>query len=104
MLNTTEQLYPWALTTVQRVKDRVFDAPNNFINITGTTVLNSTSITSASSITNIQAGMQIIGTVTPTGTIVAAVSGTTITLSQAATAAGTGVAITIINQPPQYDL
>jgi hypothetical protein len=105
MLNSTEQVYSYALSTLQRVKDRLFD-PQNLISVTGNTTLNSNTIASVSVLTNIQAGMAISGAGIPTGTIIAAIdtSHATITLSTNATAAGTSVALTIVNQPPQFDV
>lgn len=103
MLNTNETISPYALTTLQRVKDRLFD-PNNLLTATATTTQNSTSLTSLSTTTNMQVGQVIVGSGIPNNTLIAAISGTTITLSQEATANASGVAITVINQPPAFDL
>lgn len=60
---------------------------------TATTTNGSTSITVASA-TNIGVGQSVSGAGIPAGTVVAAVSGTTITLSNAATATGASVPLT----------
>jgi hypothetical protein len=57
---------------------------------TGTVANGSTSMTAVSSISGIVVGMAISGTSVPSGTVVTAVSGTTVTMSQAATGANTG--------------
>lgn len=64
--------------------------------ITGTTTSGGFQITSASSINGINAGQQISGTGIPTGTTVVSAVGTTITISQAATAAGSGVIFSLL--------
>ena len=62
--------------------------------ITGTTAVGSASIT-ASTTTTLQPGMAVTGTGIPTGAYIVSVdSATAFTLSQAATAAGTGVSLT----------
>ena len=97
-----EQISPYALTTLQRVKDRVLDAAN-LINITGDTTNNSTSVTNVSSVTNIVVGQTITGAGIAYGTTVAAIGTNTLTLSQNATATATGVALSVINQPVLFD-
>jgi len=63
---------------------------------TGTFSSNATIITALSSITGIQPGMLLTNVNFPAGTIVTSiVSGTSITVSQRATAAGTGASLTI---------
>lgn len=56
-----------------------------------TTVLNSNVVT-VSSATGLQVGQRVISTNIPEGTFIAAISGTTVTLTNAATAAGSGTA------------
>lgn len=105
MLNSTEQISSYALTTLQRVKDRLFD-PNNLVSVTGNTTQNSTNIAGVSSLTNIQAGQAISGAGIPSGAIVTAVNTSTnaLTISAAATATTSSVPLTVVNQPPQYDV
>lgn len=62
--------------------------------ITGTTTVGSPTITAASSIVGVVAGLSVTGTGIPAGTTVISATGTTITLSQNATAAGTAVSLT----------
>jgi hypothetical protein len=57
---------------------------------TGTVAAGSHSMTSVSNASGIVAGMSVSGTDVPAGTTVVAISGTTLTLSQAATNASTG--------------
>ena len=65
------------------------------ISITGDTTSGSTSVTSVSSTAGVTVGMPITGAGIPAGTTVAAVGVGTLTLSQAATATATGVALTV---------
>lgn len=97
-----EQLVPYALTTLQRVKDRLWD-PNSYLQPIGNTVSGSNVITNPSPVTGIQIGQTIIGTGIPTGTTVTAVGSAGITLSANATANGTNVQFTIVNQPSAFD-
>jgi hypothetical protein len=105
VLNSTEQVSSYALTTLQRIKDRLFD-PQNLISVTGNTTQNSTNIAGVSSLTNIQAGQAISGAGIPSGAIVTAVNTGTnaLTISAQATATANSVAITVVNQPPQFDV
>ncbi len=99
-----DTILPYALTTLQRVKDRIYDTNAQF-NPTGT--LNGT--TTISSVTPFPAclyvGMAIYGTGIPFGAYITAFSSTgeTITISVAATASASGVALTILNQPVAFD-
>jgi hypothetical protein len=62
---------------------------------TGTTAASSTAVTALSSAAGLAVGMAISGAAIPAGTVIAAIpSTTTLTLSQAATAAGTAVTLT----------
>src|SRR5262249_47544942 len=73
-------------------------APNTDINFgisfTGNTTNGSPTVTNVSSVTGLAIGMPIAGAGIPAGATIAAVDGTTITLSQNATATVTGVALT----------
>ena len=69
---------------------------------TGTTANGSASITSVSSISGVVAGMSISGTGIPASTTVVSASGSTVVISNSATADGTGVSLTI-SGPPQAD-
>lgn len=84
----TDQLSPFALTTLQRVKDLLFD-PNLTISLTGAVLtLNSTNVTGLTvpQGKSIKVGQVIMGTGVPNGTTIAAIIGPTqITLSQAST-------------------
>lgn len=65
------------------------------ISITGSTTSSSTSVTSVSSTTGLVVGQAISGTGIPVGATIAAISGSTLTLSIAATATGSAVALTV---------
>jgi hypothetical protein len=100
-----EQLSPFALTTLQRVKDLLFD-PNLTFTLTGCTLNSTTTVTTAT----VQAGktprvgQPISGTYIPSGTtITAIVSPTQYTLSQPATNAASGQTLTVIDQPTAFD-
>jgi hypothetical protein len=107
----SEQLSPYALTTLPRVKDLLLD-PNLYIVITATTTENSNAL---SGVTvpqgkTIRVGQTITGGGVPTiaangipiGTIVTGIGSGTLTLSQNATASGT-VTLYIIDQPVAFD-
>ena len=101
----SEQLSPFALTTLQRVKDLLFD-PNQTILVTGCAIVqNSTTVSGGTIPTgrNVVAGQQISGLGIPSGTTVASISGSTITLSQEATASNSGQTVTVVDQTPNYD-
>lgn len=108
---TGEQLSPFALTTLQRVKDRLFD-PNKLITVTATTTSGSPNLTSVTFQTGktVLVGQIITGGGVPTiatngipaNTTVTAVGTNTLTMSQNATASGT-VTIYVIDQPVAYD-
>jgi prepilin-type N-terminal cleavage/methylation domain-containing protein len=71
---------------------------------TGSTTSGSASVSGLSSTSGISTGMYISGSGIPVGTTVSSISGTTITISQAATATATGVALTIgPYSPPTAD-
>jgi hypothetical protein len=99
-----EQVSPFALTTLQRVKDLLFD-PNLTITVTGTTANASPTVTSASfqAGKTVRVGQVISGTGIPSGTTVLAFTSNSLTLSQNATADGTGVSLAIIDQPVAFD-
>lgn len=101
----TDRLSPFALTTLQRVKDLLFD-PGLTYSITGTLTNNSTNVSSITVQTakTVRIGQIITGTGIPAGTTIAAYnSGAgTITLSQAATTGGTET-LYVIDQPTAYD-
>lgn len=68
---------------------------------TGTTALNSTSITSVgANLSSMTAGLSISGPGIPTNAIITLIAGTTLTISSPCTAAGTGVAIIVGAQVP----
>jgi hypothetical protein len=100
-----DQLSPFALTTLQRVKDLLFD-PNKTILVTGCTITaNSNSISGATvpSGKTIIVGQQISGWGIPSGTTILAISGSTIIISQNATLTNSGQTVTVIDQPSAYD-
>ena len=100
-----EQISPCALTTLPRVKDLLFD-PNLTILVTGCSITEDSPTITAGTIPqgrNVIAGQQISGLGIPSGTTVASISGSTITLSQNATASNTGQTVTVIDQTPMYD-
>lgn len=99
-------LSPYALTTLQRVKDLLFD-PNNTINLTGASLTSgSTNVTGVTVPTgkNIKVGQIISGTGIPSGTTIAAIiSATQITLSANATATNTSQTLSVLDQPTAFD-
>jgi hypothetical protein len=101
-----DQVSPYALTTLQRVKDLLFD-PNLTISLTGASLTqNSTSVTGLAvpAGNNIRVGQVIMGTGIPNGTTIAAViSSSQITLSQASTQTNTGQTLMVVDQPTAYD-
>lgn len=74
---------------------------------TGTTTINSTSVTAMSSITGLSARFMVTGTGIKQDTYVVSASGTTVVLSQTASASGTAVALTFsqtqYSMPSDYD-
>jgi hypothetical protein len=100
----SEVVSPIALSTLQRVKDILFD-PSLTIQVTGNTTINSTSVASTVLQTGkvVRIGQTITGPGIPSGTTVAATTTNTLTLSQAATATASGVALTVIDQPVAFD-
>jgi hypothetical protein len=101
-----DQLSPFALTTLQRVKDLLFD-PNKTIALSGATVAqNSTTITGFSlpPSKTLIVGQIITGTGIPTGTVISAIiSSSQITISRVATASNTGQTLYVIDQPTAFD-
>jgi hypothetical protein len=101
-----DQISPFGLTTLQRVKDLLFD-PNLTIFLTGASLgASSTNVTALTVPTgkNIKVGQIIMGTGIPNGTTIAAIiSATQITLSLAATQTNTGQTLTVVDQPTAYD-
>lgn len=101
-----DQVSPYALTTLQRVKDLLFD-PNLSISLTGAALTaSSTTVTGITVPTGktIRVGQLIMGTGIPAGTVIQAiVSATEIQLSQASTQTNTGQTLTVVDQPTAYD-
>jgi hypothetical protein len=98
-------LSPFALTTLQRVKDLLFD-PNVTFQLTGASLTNgSESVTAYTVATGKtpRVGQQISGLGILAGTTIASISGSTLTLSQNAVISNTGQTLTVIDQTPQYD-
>jgi hypothetical protein len=99
-----EQVSPIALTTLQRVKDILFD-PALTIQVTGTTTSASNAVTSAVIQAGkvVRVGQTITGPGIPAGTIVSATTSNTLTLSKNATASASGVVLAIVDQPVNTD-
>lgn len=107
-----EQVSPFALTTLQRCKDILFD-PNNLITITATTTNGSAILASVTIQTGktVLIGQTITGTgITtiagngiPANTVITGIGSGSLTMSQNATAGAT-VTIYIIDQPVAFDL
>jgi hypothetical protein len=99
-----EVLLPYALTTLSRVKDRLFD-PSQTINVNGTTTSGSPTVTSTVPQVGkvVRNGQPITGPGIPANTTVLSTTTTTLTLSQNATASASGVDLTVIDQPVAYD-
>jgi hypothetical protein len=106
-----EQLSPFALTTLARVKDLLFD-PNKLISVTATTTQGSPNLSSVTIETakTILIGQMITGGGIPTiatngipvGTTVTGSGSGALTMSQNATASGT-VTLYVIDQPVAFD-
>jgi hypothetical protein len=109
---TGEQASPFALTTLQRVKDLLFD-PSLLITITATTTEDSPTLTDVTLPTGKtpRVGQTITGTgITtiagngiPVDTVLTAITSGALTMSQNATASGS-VTLYIIDQPVAFDL
>ena len=100
-----DTLSPFALTTLQRVKDLLFD-PNVTILVTGCTITSSSNSISGATVPTgktVRVGQQISGWGIPAGTTVLAISGSTFVISQNATLSNSGQTVTVIDQTPQYD-
>lgn len=101
---TQDNLLPYALTTLQRVKDRIFDTSAGAqLNTTGTIVSGSPSISSLASVAGVIVGQAIFGAGIPFGAYITAINGTTLTISQNATANTSSLPITIYLQPVAFD-
>lgn len=100
------QLSPFALTTLQRVKDILFD-PNKTISLTGAALTSGSASVTGLTVPpgkSIQVGQVISGTGIPTGTtILAIISASAITLSANATATNTGQTLPVIDQPTSFN-
>jgi hypothetical protein len=104
MSTTGEQLSPYALTTLQRVKDLLFD-PQLTISVTGNTTSGSATVSSTVMQNSkvIRVGQTITGPGIPNGTTVLSTTTNTLTLSQNATATASAVILSVIDQPVAYD-
>ena len=99
-------ILPYALTSLQRVKDRIFD-PNKTIALTGASLTATSNVVTGITVAvgrKLQAGQQIVGAGIPSGTTVGAViSASEILLSANATETNTGQTLYVIDQPVQFD-
>ncbi|HEY1720339.1 MAG TPA: hypothetical protein VGG27_03770 [Magnetospirillaceae bacterium] len=73
---------------------------NNYVSTPVTTTLNGTTTATVSSSLGMATGQAIYGTGIPSGTSIAAINGTTLTLSQAATISGSGSDIFVATRDP----
>jgi hypothetical protein len=87
-------------TIFQKITGQMLGLYITSLNITVTLVLNSTTATVTSVIVPLYAGISLSGTGIPAGTTITNVSGSTITLSNAATVAGSEVLAAIDNNAP----
>lgn len=97
-----EQLAPYALTSLQRVKDLIWD-PNSYLQPIGNVVNGSATINNVTPMTNIQVGQTISGAGIPSGTTIVSVGVGSVVISQNATANGTNTQLSIVNQPSAFD-
>ncbi len=97
-----EQALTYALTTLQRVKDVLFD-PNNYLNVTGTTNGSTAVITAVSPLVGVQVGQVIAGLGIVPGSTIVSIGSNSLTISNATTSANTATPITIVNQPAAFD-
>lgn len=99
-----ETVSPYALTTLQRCKDLLFD-PSLFINVSAT-VTNGSNALSNTVLQNgktLRVGQSISGVGIPAGAYITAISTGALTISANATAGGTGVALVVTDQSVAYD-
>ena len=99
-----EQVVPYALTTLQRVKDILFD-PSLSFTVTGNLTSGSNTISSAVVQTGkvVRLGQVITGVGIPSGTTITGTTANTVVMSANATATNTGVVCVVIDQPSAYD-
>lgn len=103
-----ETILPYALTTLQRVKDRIFDTSAQ-IPLAGTTngtvTISGVAIPAASTTTppGLTVGQAIFGSGIPFGAYIVAIGSNTVTISAAATLSAANVPLTVLNQPTAYD-
>lgn len=102
-----DTILPYALTTLQRVKDRLFDT-NAQISLSGTTVATVATVTGITFPTNstppgVSVGQAVFGSGIPFGAYITAIGASSITLSAAATASASNVTLTVLNQPTAFD-
>ena len=97
-----EQLLPYALTSLQRVKDQLFD-PNSYLQPVGNTVSGSNVINNVTPTTGLQAGQTISGAGIASGTTITSVGVGSVNISQNATANGTNTQFSVLNQPTAFD-
>ena len=102
-MTTTEKLYPYALTTVQRVKDLLLD-PSQTTNITGDLTSGSAAVANVSATSGLKVGQAISGNGIPANTTIAAIGTNSLTLSANATATAMTVPLSVINQSTAFDL
>ena len=96
-----DTIYKKSLTNLQRVKDRIFD-PNNTVPCTGTLSTTSAVIV-VNTTTSMVVGQAIFGTYLPYGTVITAISGANLTLSNVPLVATTVAVLTVVNQPVAFD-
>ena len=96
-----DTIYKKSLTTLQRVKDRIFD-PNNTLPCTAT-LTTTTAVITVNTTTSMVVGQAIFGTYLPYGTVITAISGANLTLSNVPLVATTVAVLTVVNQPTAFD-
>lgn len=97
-----DTILPNALTTLQRVKDRIFDTNSQF-NFPGDITLNSATIANVTVPTSLTVGQAIYGAGIPFGAYVTVKGTNSLTISAVATATTATLAITVLNQPTGFD-
>ena len=101
-----DNIYPYALTTLQRVKDRIFDTAAQITftaNLHTTTTIDSITFPTNSTPPGLSVGQAVFGTGIPYGAYITVIGSNSLTLSLPATQTANGVAITVLNQPTAFD-
>lgn len=101
-----ENLLPYALTNLQRVKDRIFDTNATITfsaNLHASTTIDGITFPTTSTPPGLSVGQAVFGAGIAYGTYITVIGANSLTLSLPATQTATGIAITVLNQPTNFD-